>query len=678
MRNLSSRSTWASVAAASVTAVVALGGLGALPAQATPAAQPGPSVSPQLLKAMQRDLHLTDAQVRDRIADETAAGKAATLIRGRVGDRVAGMWFDSSTGRLNAAVSSAADAAVVRDAGAVAVTARYSPAELAATARTVTLAIGSGIAGVVSWGPDVRNNRIDVTVDRTARDASTEAFVARLGALGGIVHVTETTGSPRQQGGDVVGGEKWVPGSESPCSIGFAASRTADGSKTFLSAGHCTNDVNQPVYGKDGTRLGTSNKDGKSSINSSEGDFGLVDVDQAGWNLAPKVSGYTDITGKPDVTVTGSAEAVVGTAICRSGQTTQMQCGEVTKVNQKVDYGNVVIDGLSYSSACSAGGDSGGSYVSATGGKAVGLHSGGGSATCTSGSGEKFTIFQPVIEALTKFKLTLTTSNPQPGNVTVAAVSAQNGVIGARIPELKNSAEGGTAPYTWSASGLPAGLAIDSSTGSITGTPTTAGTSNVTVTATDNAGKTGSTSFSWTITTAGTALSVTNPGSQSSAVGAAAGLTVKATGGTAPYTWSASGLPAGLSIGSTTGAITGTATTAGTSNVTVTATDNAGKTASAAFSWTVSTVTGTSPVLTNPGNQTVYIGKPVSLALKVTGGTAPYAFKATGLPAGLSINAATGVITGSPTTWGFGGSTLTVTDAAGKSSSVSVTWNVYF
>ncbi|MFF3212844.1 putative Ig domain-containing protein [Streptomyces sp. NPDC002886] len=675
MRNLPNRSTWASVAAASVTAVVALGGLGALPAQATPAAQPGPSVSPQVLEAMQRDLHLSAAQVRDRIADETAAGKAATLIRGRIGDRVAGLWFDSSTGRLNAAVSGAADAAVVRDAGAVARTARYSPAELAATARTVTRDIGSGIAGVVSWGPDVRNNRIDVTVDRTARNASTDAFVARLGALGGIVHVTETSGSPRQQGGDVVGGEKWVPGSESPCSIGFAASRTADGSKTFLTAGHCTNDVNQPVYGKDGTRMGTSNKDGKSSINSSEGDFGLVDVDQAGWNLAPRVSGYT---AKPDVTVTGSAEAIVGTAICRSGQTTNMQCGEVTKVNQKVDYGSVVIDGLSYSSACSAGGDSGGSYVTATGGKAVGLHSGGGSATCTSGSGEKFTIFQPVIEALTKFKLALTTSNPQPGNVTVSAVSAQNGVIGARIAELKNTAEGGTAPYTWSATGLPAGLAIASDTGGITGVPTTAGTSNVTVTATDNAGKTGSTSFSWTITTAGTALSVTNPGSQSSAVGAAANLTVKAAGGTAPYAWSATGLPAGLSIGSTTGTITGTASTAGTSNVTVTATDNAGKTASAAFSWTVSTVTGTSPVLTNPGNQTVYIGKPVSLALKATGGTAPYAFKATGLPAGLSVNAATGVITGSPTTWGFGGSTLTVTDAAGKSSSVSVTWNVYF
>lgn len=581
MRNLSNRPLWAAVAAA-----VVLGGLSALPARADSAARPGPSVPPQILQAMQRDFHLSAAQVRDRVSDEAAANTAATLIRGRVGDRVSAMWFDSSTGRLNAAVGNAADAALVRDAGAVARQARYGPAELDATTRTVTREIGSGVPGVVSWGPDARNNRIDIMVNRTVRDASTDAFVARVAALGDIVHVTETSDSPRQQS-DVVGGEKWVPGTESPCSIGFATTRITGGGKAFLTAGHCTNDVNQAAYGKDGTRVGTSNKDGKSSVNATEGDMGVVDVDQAGWNLAPTVAGDAQHAA---VTVTGSAEAVVGTAICRSGQTTGMRCGEVTKVNQRVDYGNVVIEGLSYSSACSAGGDSGGSYVTATGGKAVGLHSGGGSATCTSGSGEKFTIFQPVNEALAKFKLTLVTSDPQPGNVTVSAVSAQNGVIGARIPELKNSAEGGTAPYTWSATGLPAGLSIASSTGTITGTPTTAGTSDVTVTATDSAGKTGSAGFSWTITP----------------------------------------------------------------------------------------VTGTGPALQNPGSQVVYIGRPVSLALQATGGTKPYAFKATGLPAGLSVNPATGVITGSPANWGFVGSTLTVTDAAGKSASVNVTWNVYF
>ncbi|MFJ7203948.1 putative Ig domain-containing protein [Streptomyces sp. NPDC098789] len=577
-------------AVTTAVAAVVLGGLGVLPAGASPADRtapapaPAPSVSPLVLRSMQRDLHLSADEVRARVADEAAAARAATLVRGRVGDRVAGLWFDPATGLLNAAVTDAADAATVRAAGAVAREVRYGRAELDAAARAVTRTVGAGVPGVLSWGPDARDNRITVTVDRTVGDASTAAFLTRVAALGPIVRIAESAEHPRQQA-DVVGGEKWVPGTESPCSIGFPVTRTSGGAKAFLTAGHCTNDADQAAYGKDGTRVGTSNRNGTGSVNAREGDMGIVDVDQAGWNVVPTVSGY----GQGDVTLTGSADAVVGTAICRSGQTTGMRCGEVTKVDQSVDYGNVVIDGLSYSSACSAGGDSGGSYVTASGGKAVGLHSGGGSATCTSGSGEKFTIFQPVNEALSRFGASLVTSTPQPGGVTVAAVSAQSGTVGAAV-ELRNAAEGGTAPYTWTASGLPGGLAVAAATGTVTGTPTAAGSFQVTVTATDRAGKAGSASFTWTITPA----------------------------------------------------------------------------------------SSTGPVLRNPGNQVAYIGKPVSLALQATGGSAPYAFKATGLPAGLRVNPSTGLITGSPTAWGFGSSTVTVTDAAGRSSSVAVSWNVYF
>ena len=80
--------------------------------------------------------------------------------------------------------------------------------------------------------------------------------------------------------------------------------------------------------------------------------------------------------------------------------------------------------------------------------------------------------------------------------------------------------------------------------------------------------------------------SVTNPGSQSGTVGTAASLQLSATGGTTPYTWSATGLPAGLSISSS-GLISGTPTTAGSYSVTATVTDAAGKTGSATFSWTI-------------------------------------------------------------------------------------------
>ncbi|MFJ1768347.1 M4 family metallopeptidase [Amycolatopsis sp. NPDC088138] len=89
-------------------------------------------------------------------------------------------------------------------------------------------------------------------------------------------------------------------------------------------------------------------------------------------------------------------------------------------------------------------------------------------------------------------------------------------------------------------------------------------------------------------------VTVSNPGNQSTVTGTAVNLPLSASGGTSPYSWTATGLPAGLSINASTGTISGTATTAGTSNVTVTAKDAANKTGTASFSWTVGTTTGCS------------------------------------------------------------------------------------
>ncbi|KJK43212.1 peptidase S8/S53 subtilisin kexin sedolisin, partial [Lentzea aerocolonigenes] len=103
---------------------------------------------------------------------------------------------------------------------------------------------------------------------------------------------------------------------------------------------------------------------------------------------------------------------------------------------------------------------------------------------------------------------------------------------------------------------------------------------------------------------------VTNPGTQNSTVGQAASLQLAATGGTPPYSWSVTGLPAGLSANSS-GAISGTPTTAGTSTVTATVTDSAGKTGTATFSWVVNAVGGGCDAKTNstpvriPDNTTV-------------------------------------------------------------------------
>jgi hypothetical protein len=151
-----------------------------------------------------------------------------------------------------------------------------------------------------------------------------------------------------------------------------------------------------------------------------------------------------------------------------------------------------------------------------------------------------------------------------------------------------------TGSLSYKASGLPAGLSISSTTGVISGTTKTAGTSSVTVTGTDSTGPSGSATFTWNIGTTSNTVTVTNPGSQTGAVGAAVSLQIAATDSASgqTLTYSANGLPAGLSISATTGLISGTPTTAATSSVTVTATDTTGASGSAAFSWTISAASG--------------------------------------------------------------------------------------
>ncbi|MCO6011312.1 discoidin domain-containing protein [Actinoallomurus purpureus] len=108
---------------------------------------------------------------------------------------------------------------------------------------------------------------------------------------------------------------------------------------------------------------------------------------------------------------------------------------------------------------------------------------------------------------------------------------------------------------------------------------------------------TGSAQQQWTLpTSGGNTVTVTNPGDQTSTVGAAASLQIHASDSASgqSLTYSASGLPAGLSINSSTGLISGTPTTTGTSNVTVTAKDATGAGGSTSFTWTVNSAGGCS------------------------------------------------------------------------------------
>jgi hypothetical protein len=114
---------------------------------------------------------------------------------------------------------------------------------------------------------------------------------------------------------------------------------------------------------------------------------------------------------------------------------------------------------------------------------------------------------------------------------------------------------------------------------------------------------TGSAQQIWNLPSGGgtNTVTVTNPGNQTSTVGTAASVQIQASDSASGQTlsYSATGLPAGLSINSSTGLISGTPSAAGTSNVSVTATDGTGASGSTSFTWTVNSTGGTCNTSTN-------------------------------------------------------------------------------
>jgi hypothetical protein len=216
-------------------------------------------------------------------------------------------------------------------------------------------------------------------------------------------------------------------------------------------------------------------------------------------------------------------------------------------------------------------------------------------------------------------------------------------------------------PTSYAASTLPLnGLSIVAATGVITGTPTAAGTMVVVLGAT-NATGTGNATLTITIAAAGVAPIITNsPLTAAGTVGTPFSFTITATG--SPVSYAASTLPLnGLSIVAATGVISGTPTAAGTMAVLLGAT-NATGTGNATLTITIAAA-GVAPVITNsPLTAAGTVGTPFSFAITASG--SPTSYTAT-LPAGLSIVATTGVITGTPTAAGTTAVVLGATNAFG-------------
>jgi len=252
---------------------------------------------------------------------------------------------------------------------------------------------------------------------------------------------------------------------------------------------------------------------------------------------------------------------------------------------------------------------------------------------------------------------------PGGNTVTVTSPGAQAATVGAAV-NLALSATDSQAgqTFTWTAVNLPAGLSINATTGHITGTPTAPAAASVTATATDTTGASGSVTFTWVINPAPAITTTSLPGAVTNVAYSAA---VTGLNGTTPYAWTVSSgsLPAGLSLNSSTGVISGTPTGSGTASFTVKLTDADGITATKALSITVAAVAITTTSL--PGGTVAFA---YSATVAGAGGTTPYTWSilSGSLPASLSLNATTGIISGTPTGAGTSSFTVKLTDHAGN------------
>jgi hypothetical protein len=287
----------------------------------------------------------------------------------------------------------------------------------------------------------------------------------------------------------------------------------------------------------------------------------------------------------------------------------------------------------------------------------------------------------PVQAQSAVLSITVAPAPTSPAQLAISTSALSSGIDGSAYSQSLQ-ATGGTPAYAWSitSGSLPAGLALTSGSGVISGTPTASGTFSFTATATDSSNPVQTKSATLSITIAPNALTITTSSLVSGTEGTAYSQVLHATGGTPSYAWSVTSgsLPAGLSLAAGSGVISGTPTKTGTFSFTATATDSSNpvQTKSATLSITVApnALTITTSSLASGTEGAAY-----SQTLHASGGTPAYAWSITSgnLPAGLTLAAGSGIISGTPTASGSFSFTATATDSSNpvqtKSAILSIT-----
>ena len=262
------------------------------------------------------------------------------------------------------------------------------------------------------------------------------------------------------------------------------------------------------------------------------------------------------------------------------------------------------------------------------------------------------------------------------------------GVVGAPY-SFQLAATGGAAPYTWAVQpavvtlpspGLIApGVFLDSKTGLVSGTPASSGTQNFTITVIDSANGSVSQAFQLLITPAGP-LGITTATVPGGTVGVKYSQQLGATGGTPPYKWSvvAGTLPAGLVFDAATGILFGTPSAAATASFTVGLADSAATPGSARQALSLTVVNPLPVTITTATLKGGFTGAPYQDQVVASGGVPPYKWSiANGtLPVGLTLDTASGVVVGRPTTAGTSSVTIQVADSGLLNATARQTYSI--
>jgi streptogrisin C len=384
--------------------------LSLLLAMGAAAAGPADDVPPAVRQALQRDLGLTPAQVSQYLKIERLAAKQEQQLAATQGRHFAGSWIERQENGNHKLVVASTRGAQKAPVDVEIRGARHTLAALEASKSSLDdlLVRGGRVpAGVHGWYVDVPGNSVVVAIGKGGEQAAID-LVAASGANADTVRFVVEAEQPSLRMG-IKGGfgvlRRPGDGYVYACSIGFTVMRgTVPG---YVTAGHCGKAGEvvyyEPYQWSVGVRLGSFYASRFPASGQSGYDYAWVKVD-AGHSLLPTVYGW----GKGDVTVRGLTAAPVGAAVCRSGRTTGWRCGTILGKGKTVNYasGETVLN-LTMTTACSEGGDSGGSFVTGPG-QAQGVLSGG-SGSCSSTGTRSY--FQPLWPILSAYGLKLRTGS---------------------------------------------------------------------------------------------------------------------------------------------------------------------------------------------------------------------------------------------------------------------------